>query len=331
MKQSILICLGGLLAFVITLCLLPLCIYLAKHWQIIDQPDGQLKKHAQPTPYLGGLAVYGGLWGAVALCYRWFKLDFNLGPLFISTTALLLLGIWDDQRVLTPGVKLTGQLLITLLFLGANWYLMPESALGTSYSYLLLTGYFLAVINAVNLIDIMDGLAGTATSGALLIFLLWALWGSANTVALLCLVGLGATLAFLVYNLPPAFIYLGDGGALLLGGYLAYLPYYLPVLRSHTGGWLLPLVALAVPLLELASLIVIRSCKQQPIYLGSPDHFALYLQAKGWSKRQILGWVLAGNLLLLLVSSLFYYELISWPVLLLSAIGFLWGWWRLVF
>ena len=115
----------GVLAFMITCGLVPSCIWLAQRWRLIDAPDGQLKQHAQPTPYLGGLAVYGGLWGATALYH-------NLGshgpgaaalllPLYWSTTGLLLLGLWDDRYVLTPRAKLSGQMVCVGIFLGANW------------------------------------------------------------------------------------------------------------------------------------------------------------------------------------------------------------------
>ncbi|HLB40566.1 MAG TPA: MraY family glycosyltransferase [Candidatus Babeliales bacterium] len=325
----------GVLAFMITCGLVPSCIWLAQRWRLIDAPDGQLKQHAQPTPYLGGLAVYGGLWGATALYH-------NLGshgpgaaalllPLYWSTTGLLLLGLWDDRYVLTPRAKLLGQMVCVGVFLGANWCLGLTLPLVGWAGHLLLGAYLVTVINAFNLIDIMDGLAGTVTLGSASVLLYWSSTQTAPLVSLLLVALIGAVGGFLVYNAPPARLYLGDSGSLLLGGYLAAVACYIPWQNLGPGGLIWPVIAFALPLLELVGLILIRWYKRQPIYLGSPDHFALYLRAKGWSNWQVLGLVGGFSSILFGVSWLFQAQLLGWWGVGLSAAGFLVSWYYLIY
>ena len=104
---------------------------------------------------------------------------------------------------------------------------------------------------------------------------------------------LGALVAFLWYNKPPARIYLGDAGSLFIGGFLATVPFLLHWGTYNQYGYLAPIIILAIPLLECYSLILIRWYKGIPFYQGSPDHFCLYLQGGGWSKSVILTYVMA--------------------------------------
>lgn len=321
------------LAFIITFLMTPVLIYLAKTWQIFDVPDGRLKQHHNAIPYLGGIAVFTG----VGISFFTISFFSNgswalMAPILLLTVLLLFLGLWDDLYVLSPKSKLLGQLCAVSLCLLMNFAFGGDLCHRTIPELLLIILWFLTIINAFNLIDVMDGL----TSIVVLMFsatsIFFALANQNYSLVILLLSLTGALLAFLFYNFPPAKIYLGDSGSLMLGGIIAYLPFTINWTTYNQFGFILPIVLLAVPLLELAGLIIIRSSKHLPIYLGSPDHFSHYLQKKGWSRQQILGLVVGCTGLLATVSWGFFLNAINLKSLLLLGAGFnLWWVWVIFF
>jgi UDP-GlcNAc:undecaprenyl-phosphate GlcNAc-1-phosphate transferase len=142
---------------------------------------------------------------------------------------------------------------------------------------------------------------------------------------------LGSLCAFLWYNRPLASIYLGDAGSLFIGGFLATTPFLLNWGTYITYGYISPIVILGIPLLEVVSLIIIRCYKGIPFYRGSSDHFACYLQAKGWKKDHILLYVFGLSSMLGTIAFLFTYGII--PVHFLCCLGvfFLAGWVKILY
>lgn len=290
-----------LISFLVTFYLVPICIKIAYRLQFLDEPDGTVKVHKQATPYMGGIAVYMGF--LTAFCMT-IPFESTMLLFFAGSTLLLFIGLIDDLMVLKPSQKFFGQFLATLCFLKAGFYLkshffsniwnLPISAL-----------WILSVINAFNLVDVMDGLATVLSLCATISFLLMALYfNDISTVILLCCFA-GPLIAFLWYNRPDAKIYLGDAGSLFIGGLLATVPFLFNWGTYNISGYLTPIIILAIPLLELATLIIIRTYKKIPFYLGSPDHFSIYLQRNGWSKQAILAYVATLSLVLFLISFLF--------------------------
>jgi UDP-GlcNAc:undecaprenyl-phosphate/decaprenyl-phosphate GlcNAc-1-phosphate transferase len=274
-------------SFLITFSLVPHLCTLARRLRFLDEPDGNIKQHKEATPYLGGVAVYIGF-----LCGLIFTLPFEnkIFFLIIGTTLLLLLGLLDDFVQMSPGQKFFGQIIVALCFLKAGFYLkshvfhniwmMPLSVL-----------WILTVINAFNLVDVMDGLATSLAIYASATLFIIAFYLQHSIVMLVLASFLGPLCAFLLYNRPPARIYLGDAGSLFIGGFLATVPFLFDW-GTHTAfGYLTPLIILAIPLLECISLILIRAYKKIPFYRGSRDHFSCYLLDNGWGKKQILGYV----------------------------------------
>ena len=186
--------------------------------------------------------------------------------------------------------------------------------------------WILTVINAFNLVDIMDGLAATISLGAAFSFMAVALYFG-EPIALFFAALIGALGAFFYYNKPQAQIYLGDAGSLFLGGVFAASPFLLPWSAFTVYGFLAPIIILGIPLLELLFLIIIRTKKGIPFYLGSPDHFAIVLQRRGWSRYQILGACLFLSTLFAGVATLFLTGVISlaWIILAGATIATAWG------
>ncbi len=276
--------LTGLFAFLFTYYLVPIITQAAFRFKILDVPDGKIKCHKAPVPYFGGIAVYIGLIVTLLLSY---PLEETLLWLLVGVTVLLLTGVVDDLKVLKPGQKLLGQFFAVLCFLKGGFSL--KSMFLSSYANIALSGFWmLSIINAFNLVDVMDGLSSLIAIIATIAFLAIALLTGKYLISLLLMAFFGAMSAFFWYNKPPAKIYLGDAGSLFIGGFLAVIPLLLPWSDVSYDAHYAPVIILAVPLLEVFFLIIIRTRLGIPFYNGSPHHFSLYLQRKGWGKWHIL-------------------------------------------
>lgn len=271
-----------LLAFGLALYLVPRLRDAAIRMNIVDTPDGKLKQHRTPVPYLGGLGVYLAFLVTLAVT---FDFDREVLGLILAGTIVLVLGLIDDFRALTPGVKFIGQLLaaavliksgiyIKLVFLPL-WVTIPLTVL-----------WIVAVTNAFNIIDIMDGLSGGVAFCATLPLVVVALVNGRVMIAIVTLALAGALLGFLRYNFHPSQIYLGDTGSMFIGLMMASLA----MLGSYTGSNLLaslcPGIILGVPLFDMLFVMYIRSRRGVPVVLGSPDHFALRLRKWRFSTPQ---------------------------------------------
>ena len=273
-----------IIAFVITYRLVPLFCAIAFKYNIIDIPDGQVKTHKSPTPYLGGLAVYIGFLTTLALL---FSFEDHYFLLLVGSTLLLFIGLIDDLMVLKPYQKFAAQAVAVFCCLKSGLYLKTHF-FNNIWSIGISALWCLTIINAFNLVDVMDGLATTLAALITSSLALIALYYGQYSLALLLLVFLGAISAFLCFNLPSASVYLGDAGSLFLGGFLAPIPFLFNWGTYNWNGYFSPIVIFAVPLLEVTSLVIIRLSKGIPFYKPSPDHFCIYLRRRGWSARHIL-------------------------------------------
>jgi UDP-GlcNAc:undecaprenyl-phosphate GlcNAc-1-phosphate transferase len=246
----------------------------ALRFGIVDQPDGRLKKHREPVPYLGGLAIYLGFLLALTATFRF---DREVLGMLLAGSIVVLLGLLDDLGQLPPWTKLTGQLVAALVLVKSGltiqltfvpaWLAVPASVL-----------WLLAACNAFNLIDIMDGLsAGTAAVAGLALLAVADANGnvaSATVVASLA----GACLGFLRYNFEPARIYMGDTGSLFLGLTLGAVAMDNAYTRENHLAAVAPALILGVPLFDMLFVMYVRYRRGLPVMLGSPDHVALRLR-----------------------------------------------------
>jgi UDP-GlcNAc:undecaprenyl-phosphate GlcNAc-1-phosphate transferase len=262
----------------------PFIIFFAFKNNIVDAPDGKIKQQKTPIPYLGGIAIYLGF---VLSLFFFVSFQGYLSFFIFGLTILLVLGLVDDLWVTTPFQKLLGQMVAAASFLIAGLSL-KEVFLSSWGNYLLSFFWILSIVNAFNLVDVMDGLATTLAICATASFLIFSFIFGLSSTTILLSAFLGSLCGFFYYNKPSAKIYLGDAGALFIGGFLAVIPFFFNWRLHSVNGFLVPCVVLAIPLLEVLSLIVIRTYKGKPFYYGSPDHYCLYLTAKGWSKYEIL-------------------------------------------
>ena len=300
-----------LLSFLVCLFLTSVVIKLAYKIRLIDQPDGKIKCHKSPTPYLGGLIIYipfiVTLLAAVLIKQKIEQKDLCFG---IGLSIFALVGLIDDIRAIKPWQKFLGQCLAVLLFIKGGIFL-KILYLPLSLNMILSSFWTLALVNAFNLIDVMDGLTTIVAICASLVFLFFALFSNNFFLFFLLITFIGSLLAFFMFNKPSARIYLGDMGALFIGGLLASMPVLMFEYSKSVFIYIVNFSFLAIPILEVIFLILIRTYLGIPFYQGSPHHFSIYLQKKGLSKVRILISCMCVGSIFSTFGILFFFNVIS--------------------
>jgi UDP-GlcNAc:undecaprenyl-phosphate GlcNAc-1-phosphate transferase len=280
----------------------------------VDDP-GHRKIHDTAVPLAGGPAVLTGvllplLAGAALLKLGSVQISstaliihgvnrraLELGVIALGALAITILGWLDDKMELKPLAKFTGQFLIAfaVALVCKRITLFVPSLL---FSYAITVFWMVTVINAFNFMDNMNGLcAGLGVIGALLFGLIAALDGE-YLVALIAFMTGGALIGFLPYNFPKASAFLGDAGSHLTGyllAVLAILPHFYTKLKPHPFAVFSPLLVLAVPLADLACVVVIRTLAGQPFWVGDTNHLSHRLVRAGLTKTRavLVIWLLA--------------------------------------
>ncbi|HSV27060.1 MAG TPA: MraY family glycosyltransferase [Sedimentisphaerales bacterium] len=201
-----------------------------------------------------------------------------------------ILGLWDDKRKLGPGFKLLCQFAAAIamaLFADVRVELFIHNSLVTG---LLSSVWIVLIINAFNFLDNMDGLsAGIATIAASILLCAAAMNGQ-TLVAGFTIAFIGTMLGFLVFNFPPARIFMGDAGSMVIGTTMAILTLKTTYYRQEVGGnWyavFMPLIVMAVPLYDFISVTVLRLRQGKSPFVGDTQHFSHRLKRRGLSDRQ---------------------------------------------
>jgi UDP-GlcNAc:undecaprenyl-phosphate GlcNAc-1-phosphate transferase len=241
-----------------------------------DRPDGALKDHTQPAVPLGGIGVFVGMLAGLAALGR---LDAGWGA---STGLLLVLGLLDDRMSLPPVVRLVGEA-------AAGLALGLSEAMPAGFRSLVgvvsVVVSVVVLVNAVNLIDGIDQLAGAMTfltAVGLGVLSRGRLVGDPSSFVLA-----GALLGFLWWNRHPAKLFLGDNGAYLIGGTLAWL-----ATREQTGpgwAWMIALACGGLILFDLAVTLLRRLRAGRRLFLGDRSHLYDQLRDRGWSVNRVVG------------------------------------------
>jgi UDP-GlcNAc:undecaprenyl-phosphate GlcNAc-1-phosphate transferase len=281
---------------------------------LVDDP-GHRKIHDSPIPLAGGLAVLTGLLVPLGIALLLLKFNFfgestsdpllhglskrawQLAAIAFGAVGMTILGLLDDKHELRPAQKFAGQLLIAFIVAWAGVRItlfIPNLA----FSYCVTILWLLTVINAFNFMDNMNGLcSGLGAIGAGLFALVAAFHGQ-YLVTIIALLTCGAVLGFLPHNFPKARAFLGDSGSHLVGyllAIIAILPHFHSEKHPHPLAVISPLLVLAVPLGDLAWVVLLRWRKGQPFYVGDTNHLSHRLVRTGLSKTTavMLIWLLA--------------------------------------
>jgi UDP-GlcNAc:undecaprenyl-phosphate GlcNAc-1-phosphate transferase len=273
------------------------------------------KIHSGAMPLAGGFAVLTGillplLVGAELIHLGIVKISFTnliahgfekrgteLLALALGAIAITILGWFDDKHELKPLPKLAGQFLIALLVAIAckRITLFVHSEV---FSYAITILWILTVVNAFNFMDNMNGLcAGLGAIGAFI----FALIAAANGEYLVAITGFlmcGALVGFLPWNFPNARAFLGDAGSHLVGyllAVMAILPHFYNKHNPHPLAVLAPLLALAIPLIDLAQVVLLRTLNKKPFWIGDTNHLSHRLVQLGLNRTKavLMLWLIA--------------------------------------
>jgi len=242
-----------------------------------------LKRQQEPVPYLGGLAIYLAFLVSLSLVYEF---DRRVLGLLLAGTLVVLLGLIDDLGVLSPGVKLLGQLVACWVLIKSD--VMTHIVALPFWANALLTAiWVLTTTNAINLVDILDGLAPGVALVACFGLVAATARGDTETIPVMAAALAGALVGFLPYNHAPARIYLGDSGSLFLGLMLGALTLTASYTAHNRLGFVSPLWLLGLPLFDTAFVSIVRVSRGASPFRGSPDHFPLRLRRLGWPVRRV--------------------------------------------
>ena len=270
-------------ALVVTLALLWPLRKLALRFGILDDP-GPRKIHTDSVPYLGGLAMLGG----VAAAMLWLRPEWTAVVVLVGLVAGI--GLVDDIRYLPVWVKLLGQVTVACaaVALGFSWHLTESAGLNAGFSILWIVG----LTNSLNLLDNMDGLASTVVSVSL-ISLALLVPASAMFAAPIA----GAAIGFLLINWPPAKMYMGDAGSLMLGFGVALCTISAANSAQGLHSAAILILPVAVALFDTSLVIASRLITGRPVQLGGKDHFSHRLRLLGWSPYQVVAAAAGGGVL----------------------------------
>jgi UDP-GlcNAc:undecaprenyl-phosphate GlcNAc-1-phosphate transferase len=244
----------------------------------LDHPDAGLKPHQRAVSYLGGLAVAGGL--AAGIATRSWPLGAGATVALFGPVAL---GLADDALRVPPVVRLAVQVALGVVLLWVGWGTGGPGDVWVALPYLI---FYVAALNAVNMVDGMDGLAGSLGVLSAVGIAVVAMTERHQHPALVPVCLAAAAVGFLVHNLPPARLFLGDNGAYLVGAGLAIAAFQAgndaATLAGATG-------CLGVFLLDLVLSILRRVSGRVPMHRGDRSHLYDQLRARGRSAWGTLG------------------------------------------
>ncbi|MEM6362917.1 MAG: MraY family glycosyltransferase [Planctomycetota bacterium] len=295
-----------LAAFLIALLFVPVMRSIAVRLGLVDRPDAERKLHAKPIAVSGGIAVFLATLSAFSAALWWLEPDVGSNLLwgipkrwivfFGSAAAIMTVGLVDDIWTLRGRQKLFFQLFIVLVVAGTGavsqrvdlfGFELPLRSLGLPLSVL----YLLVCVNALNLIDGADGMAttvGAIVCASLGIMIVLGHGLTAEAIAALCLCG--ALMGFLVFNRPPASIFLGDAGSMMVGLMVGILSMWC-TLKESTVISAGPIAILVLPLFDSSAAIARRWMTGRSLYTTDRGHLHHVLHER-FGDRGML-WVVA--------------------------------------
>jgi len=306
--------------------LTPVAIWVSERLEILDRPDRR-KVHRFPMPRWGGLGIFGSVilslllleWivprFGVLLSYRHgfmedgvvtsiLSLRQQYMGILVGGLVVLILGLIDDWRPVPALPKLLTQIIAAYVAMVYGVRIAGVALPGHGFvnfpifvSQIVTLMWLLGFMNAVNLADGLDGLAAGIVAIAAGTFLIVCIFQGESRVvlfakqlklaAVLSAAVMGACLGFLIYNFYPARVFMGDGGALFLGFMLGTISIIGTLKTSAVISLLIPILVVALPVLDVAFAIVRRFGSGQDVMQPDKGHFHHRLLNLGWTQREI--------------------------------------------
>lgn len=294
-------------ALIACLLLTPMVRYVALRAGLVDEPDGRRKIHTRPIPVAGGVAVI--LASAVVLSVA-FSLPGTLrdtlgdhwityAGLAVAAVVLAVLGVTDDYRGLRGSHKMLGQLVAVAIVIGCGVEVRSVRVFGHAFDFgsfaiPFTVFWLLGAINSFNLIDGMDGLLGCLGAIVCVALAGMALLNHQYQVAAIAAAAGGALAGFLCFNFPPATIFLGDCGSMIIGLVVGVLAIESSLKGPATVALAAPAALMVIPILDTSAAIVRRKLTGRSIYATDRGHLHHVLLRRGLSNRGVL--LLVGSL-----------------------------------
>ena len=292
---------GAITALAIVILLTPAVGGMARILGVVAHPEGR-RLNVNPIPRLGGLAIFFGIF-VPALAFL--ELGRETRGVLLGAAVATVVGAIDDFRDLKPGRKLAGQVVAAAIppFFGVwvDHFTFPffgpvdlPAAVGMPLTVL----WIVAVMNMVNFLDGMDGLAAGVCAIAGITYAILALSLEKIDPAVLSAIVAGACIGFLRHNFFPARIFMGDSGALVLGFLLAAVSVQGLLKTASTVVLFLPLLVLAVPILDTSFVVARRLKHRQRVSAPDQSHLHFRFLRRGFSQRRaaVTMWAWCGTL-----------------------------------
>jgi UDP-GlcNAc:undecaprenyl-phosphate GlcNAc-1-phosphate transferase len=288
-------------SFGLALALTPAIRSLALHLRLVDNPDGRRKLHGRSTPVAGGPILLLSVGPALLLAFLWPGSplaqaevigDHILG-LLPAALVICSVGILDDLGRLRGRHKLAGQLLAVSIVVACGARIDRMRLFDADFDLGLLSipftlFFLLGAINSLNLIDGMDGLLTSVSLITCVSFGCVAILGGKDATACVAFALASALLAFLWFNFPPASIFLGDSGSMLIGLTLGVVAIDSSLKRPATIALATPAALLALPILDTLAAILRRKLTGRSIYSTDRGHLHHCLLRRLVQPRRVL-------------------------------------------
>ena len=281
-------------AFLLALALTPLMRPLAFKLGAIDKGTGR-RVHTGKIPRLGGGAIFIAFLLPIVFSLTrgvWDSFHDKMVAILVASTIVFFIGIYDDLKGATIRNKLFAEVLAAAIIyfwgirisvlsnpfgapLALGWLSLPVTVL-----------WIIIVTNAVNLIDCLDGLA--AGTGILISLALVSLSGSDVHMQLAYVILAGGLAGFLVYNFPPASIFMGDAGSLFIGFFLGAISILSSQKATAIATIMIPIIAFGFPLMDMLYAVLRRYYRGIPLGSADKEHIHHKLLERGLSKRKVL-------------------------------------------
>ena len=288
-------------SFLSCLILIPIVRYVAARCGLVDRPDGRRKVHERAVPLGGGLAIFASAILAVGatlsvpgpvrdqLAATW-PASVGLG---LAALLICAVGVADDYRALRGRYKLLGQVAAVAVVMAGGVVVRDIRLFGCQIELGLLSVPFtafllLGAVNSLNLLDGMDGLLGSVGAVVCLALAGMAFLAGHWAIAALAAALAGALFGFLRYNLPPASIFMGDCGSMLVGLVVGVLAIEGSLKAPATIALSAPLALLTLPIFDTTAAIVRRKLTGRSIYTTDRGHLHHCLLRRGFSTWRVL-------------------------------------------
>ncbi len=300
---------------------------------LIDRPDGERKTHEDPTALTGGIGIFLAAviaTGCLTLALGdlpWASFEGGSRLVFViaaAATAIMVLGIVDDRIGLSAWTKFAVEIGIALALVWSGVRIDVFGVGGQGFDLPTLVAvplsvfWIVGITNSFNLLDGSDGVAGGAALFALLTMGGVSLLYDQSAVAGVSFVLAGATLGFLFFNFPPATVFLGDGGSLLLGFSLASMGLVATQKAPTVLAVAVPLAAFGLPVMDTSLAIIRRFLRRERIFAPDRGHIHHRLKDLGHSPRKV-----ALVLYMLTAAFCMFSLLVAGGQAALTAVGFL--------